>query len=88
MTDHNNLIDRTALLRNRTRYEVGRGSFLHDEAISEVQHRLTLINKSFTDIAIVTPQPDLWQTRPILSFSSFFSSYRMFFYVVTVPFYS
>lgn len=62
MTDHNNLIDRTALLRNRTRYEVGRGSFLHDEAISEVQHRLTLINKSFTDIAIVTPQPDLWQT--------------------------
>lgn len=61
MTDHNNLIDRAALLRNRTRFEVRRGSFLHDEAISEVQHRLTLINKSFTDIAIVTPQPALWQ---------------------------
>ena len=63
MTDHNSLIDRTALRRNRTRFNANRGSFLHDEAISEVKDRLSIINRCFSDVAIITPQRALWQNQ-------------------------
>lgn len=35
--------------------------FLHDAARDEVEDRLTLVNKSFTKPAIVTPMPDIWR---------------------------
>lgn len=61
MTTQNQLIDRTALLMHRARYEEGRGDFLHDEAIIDVHDRLSLVTKSFTDVAIVTSFPKPWQ---------------------------
>ena len=63
MTIYNSLIDRTALRRNRTRFNANRGAFLHDEAISEVKDRLCIINRCFNDIAIITPQRALWQNQ-------------------------
>ena len=63
MNEYNSLIDRTALRRNRTRFNANRGSFLHDEAISEVKDRLSVINRCFSDVAIITPQRALWQNQ-------------------------
>ena len=60
MTNQTVLIDRPALLRNRRRHVPGRGDFLHDEAIIDVQDRLNLVTKSFKDVAIVTSFPDPW----------------------------
>lgn len=54
------ITDRPALLRNRARAKSAPASFLHDEAIAELQDRLTLVNRSFTDITIVTGHPDVW----------------------------
>ena len=64
MTDYSSLIDRTALRRNRTRFNAKRGKFLHDEAISEVKDRLSIINRCFGDIAIITPQSSLAKPFP------------------------
>ena len=63
MTNYKRLIDRTALRRNRTRFNENRGAFLHGEAISEVKDRLSIINRCFSDIAIITPQRALWQKQ-------------------------
>lgn len=61
MTDHQAplLTDRPALLRNRARSE-SQAMFLHEEALTEVMDRLSLVNRQFTDPAIVTGHPDLW----------------------------
>ena len=61
MSIPNELVDRFALLRNRARFDVNRGRFLHDEAIVEAKDRLSMVNKAFTDVALVTGHPDLWQ---------------------------
>ena len=61
MIDHNSLIDRTALRRHRSRFSANRGAFLHEEAKIEVKDRLNIINKSFNDVAIITPHRSLWQ---------------------------
>ncbi|MEQ6249489.1 methyltransferase domain-containing protein [Sulfitobacter sp. HNIBRBA3233] len=37
--------------------------FLHDAAADEVQDRLEMVNKSFSDVAIVTGFPDYWAQR-------------------------
>lgn len=60
MTNQTQLIDRHALLAHRGRHIAGRGDFLHDEAIIDVQDRLSMVTKSFTDVAIVTSFPDPW----------------------------
>lgn len=60
MTAPNQLIDRTALLRHRQRRLRQRGTFLHNLAISDVQDRLLMVNKSFKDVAIVTGWADPW----------------------------
>jgi SAM-dependent methyltransferase len=51
------LTDRLALARNRAR---ATAFFLQDAAIAEVQERLTEVNRTFTDVAVVTGFPDLW----------------------------
>lgn len=60
MTHVPRLTDRAQLERARAR---GREDalFLHREAIAEIQDRLSLVNKSFTSVAIVTGHPEPWQ---------------------------
>ena len=53
------LTDRSALTRNRTRARP-ESLALHDEAIASLQDRLALVNKSFTDVAVVTGHPGPW----------------------------
>lgn len=66
MTCHMNtvpkLTDRTALLRHRTRAAGAPADFLHLEAIAEVKDRLAMVNRSFTEMTIVTGHPKVWGT--------------------------
>ncbi|WP_136443338.1 methyltransferase domain-containing protein [Pacificoceanicola onchidii] len=55
------LTDRKALIRNRTRVSDPAALFLHEMARDDVHDRLALVNKDFTDPAIVTPFPAIWQ---------------------------
>ena len=54
------LIDRSSLARRRSRSKAGRGYFLHQEAISDLQDRLQMITKPLPDITIVTGHPAPW----------------------------
>ncbi|WP_281995590.1 methyltransferase domain-containing protein [Ruegeria faecimaris] len=54
------LFDRAILARRRSRARED-ALFLHRAAVDEVQDRLALVNKSFTDPAIVTPFAQVWQ---------------------------
>ncbi len=55
------LVDRAQLMRNRARARrTGPALFLHDEAVAEIQERLQMVNRGFTDVAIVTPFPEVW----------------------------
>ena len=56
------LTDREALLRNRARVHQG-ALFLHDLAAAEVKDRLSLVNKTFTNPALVTGNQEVWQGR-------------------------
>lgn len=63
MTTHTPLLtDRLRLLTNRQRAARmgGNGMFLQELAIAEIHERLSLVNRPFTDIAVVTGFPDLW----------------------------
>jgi SAM-dependent methyltransferase len=62
MSGPNKLIDRCALLRNRARFDIDRGRFLHDEAMVEAKDRLSMIKKGFTSVALVTGHANLWQS--------------------------
>ncbi|MFD0910346.1 methyltransferase domain-containing protein [Ruegeria arenilitoris] len=57
------LFDRKALAAHRARIS-DEALFLHHAAMDEVQDRLSMVNKSFTAPAIVTPCPDIW--APVL----------------------
>ena len=56
------LTDRVALTRNRDRARkmAAPATFLQEEAVMEIQERLSLVNKSFIAPAIVTGWPELW----------------------------
>lgn len=56
------LTNRDVLSRNRARAlrSPNPAMFLQQEAVHEVQERLSLVNKSFTAPAIVTPFPHMW----------------------------
>lgn len=56
------LIDRTALARNRARAERS-ALFLQEAVADELQERLIEVNRTFTSIAIVTGFPDFWACR-------------------------
>lgn len=58
MTQAPRLTDRAALMRNRAR--ASGDLFLHRAAVDEAQDRLAMVNRQFTDIAVVTGQPGLW----------------------------
>ncbi|MEM8537186.1 MAG: SAM-dependent methyltransferase, partial [Pseudomonadota bacterium] len=53
------LTDRTALLRNRERAESD-ALFLQGLAHNQIQEKVKEVNRSFTDIAVVTSHPDFW----------------------------
>ena len=57
------LTDRAALTRNRARALKADAPalFLQEAAIEEVQHRLQMVNRTFTNCAVVTGFPTLWQ---------------------------
>lgn len=58
------LTDRPALTRQRARALRGQPAlFLHDDAACEIQERLVEVNRSFTDIAVITPFPQVWAPR-------------------------
>lgn len=54
------ITDRAQLRRNRARAQAD-ALFLQETAISEVQDRLSMVNREFTDPAVVTGFPELWQ---------------------------
>ncbi|MFQ1700358.1 SAM-dependent methyltransferase [Loktanella agnita] len=56
------LIDRTALARNRARAEPD-ALFLQEQVADELQERLDEVNRTFKSIAIVTGFPDFWAVR-------------------------
>jgi SAM-dependent methyltransferase len=54
------LFDRPALTRHRARAQDD-ALFLHHAAVDEVQDRLSMVNKSFTAPAVVTPFAQIWR---------------------------
>jgi SAM-dependent methyltransferase len=58
------LTDRSALMRNRARALAipAPALFLHETAVDEVKERLETVNRIFTDTAVVTGFPALWQS--------------------------
>ena len=58
------MTDQTALHLHRRRALAGDPAFfLQDAMADEVQERLEEVNRSFTDVAVVTPFPDVWRPR-------------------------
>lgn len=57
------LTDTTTLsrFRNRARAKGLSALFLQEEAAWEIQERLSEVNRRFTEVAIVTPFPEVWQ---------------------------
>lgn len=53
------MTDRPALLRQRARADAG-ALFLHDEVRAEVEERLAEVNRRFTQPAVVTGFPQVW----------------------------
>lgn len=60
MTQMPRLVDTAALARNRARPRPFE-PFLQEAARDEVEDRLAMVNRTFTDPAIVTGQPALWR---------------------------
>ncbi|MBV6638512.1 MAG: SAM-dependent methyltransferase, partial [Mameliella sp.] len=54
------LTDRHALTLHRARARA-EALFLHEAARDDAQDRLAMVNKGFTDIAVITPFPQVWQ---------------------------
>lgn len=64
MTTHPLLTDRAALARNRSRaLRLGQAPYLHERAIIEIKERLHEVNRTFTDVAIVTGLPGIWRAE-------------------------
>lgn len=61
MSNSANLSDHRALVRNRARAEKAPETFLHAIAADEIQHRLSMVNKSFNNPMIVTGHGDFWR---------------------------
>ncbi len=53
------LFDRSALTTHRAR-ATPEAMFLHHAALDEAKDRISLVNRAFTSVAVVTPFPDLW----------------------------
>ncbi|MBR9761972.1 MAG: methyltransferase domain-containing protein [Rhodobacteraceae bacterium] len=59
-TSQQTLTDAAALARNRARAEA-QALFLHDRAALDLQDRLDMVKREFTDPVLVTPHPAHWQ---------------------------
>ena len=59
MTSSPPLFDRAALTAHRARARA-EDLFLHQATVDEVHDRLSMVNKAFTDPAIVSPFPNVW----------------------------
>jgi len=57
------LTDTAALARNRARAARAPALFMHELTADEVQDRLTEVNRTFTNPAVVTPFPQVWEAR-------------------------
>lgn len=55
------LTDLAALTRNRARAARAPELFLHEMVAAELQDRLAEVNRTFTDIAIITVFPQVWR---------------------------
>lgn len=62
MTNPPLLTDLTALAHRRSR-ATPQGLFLHDAAADEIEDRLAVVNKSFTDRAVITGFREPWHSR-------------------------
>ncbi|WP_432817280.1 SAM-dependent methyltransferase [Sulfitobacter sp. JB4-11] len=62
MTKPPQMTDPNALVRRQSR-ATAQGLFLHDAAADEIEDRLAVVNKSFTDTALITRFADPWQNR-------------------------
>ena len=54
------LTDRNALARNRGRADRN-ALFLHYMALDDLKDRVSLVNRSFTDISVISGMPDVWR---------------------------
>ena len=61
MTQNPILTDRSALTRNRRRAGKDFAHFLHDVAAEELHDRLSMVNRTFTDPALVTGHKAFWR---------------------------
>lgn len=57
------ITDRKALMANRRRADHDGGMFLQTTAADDLQDRLSMVNRTFTSPAIVTPFPKIWEGR-------------------------
>lgn len=62
MTTPPRLTDRHALTLHRARAQAA-ALFLHETAADDAQDRLGMVNRTFTDVAVVTPFPRVWAPR-------------------------
>ncbi|MEM7091167.1 MAG: methyltransferase domain-containing protein [Pseudomonadota bacterium] len=53
------LVDRESLARRRARRRED-ALFLHHAAVHEIKDRLSMVNRTFTDVAVVAPFADIW----------------------------
>ncbi|MFP7672351.1 SAM-dependent methyltransferase [Marivita sp. S0852] len=63
MSDTPQLTDRNALTAHRARAAKDPALFLHEEAMADIEDRLSLVNKTFSNPAIISPFPQMWQAR-------------------------
>ena len=61
MTTRNLHTDRTTLERHRQRARLPEADFAHMAAIDEIQYRLELVNRAFTNPLLIAGQPEVWQ---------------------------
>lgn len=57
------LTDLKALAQRRARARRAPALFLHELVADEVEDRLSEVNRTFTDMAVVTPFPEVWGAR-------------------------
>lgn len=63
MSDAPTLTDRDALLKHRARVSNVGDLFLHQRAADELHERLQEVNRTFTNIAVVTGFPRFWEDQ-------------------------
>lgn len=63
MTDAPILTDRHALAMHRARAQDPEGLFLHQHAADDLHERLQEVNRTFTNVAVVTGFPRFWREK-------------------------